>query len=249
MLPIRDHNPSERTPGITYSLIGLNVLVFLAYLSLFNDERALGQFFAEWAMIPAAITQGDQPHTIFTSMFLHGGLMHIAGNMLFLWIFGDNLEDALGHVGFLLFYLATGAAAAVAHVIADPGSIIPTVGASGAISGVMGGYLLLYPKARVDVLVMFFYYVRIIALPAWTVLLLWLALQIFGGFAMSSGQGGVAYWAHAGGFVAGLAMILPVWVARGGTRLWRSTEGHPPWPPTSAPERGVLRPPVVRRKR
>ncbi|MEM9096016.1 MAG: rhomboid family intramembrane serine protease, partial [Pseudomonadota bacterium] len=122
-------------------------------------------------------------------------------------------------------------------------------GASGAISGVMGGYLLLYPKAKVDVFVFLGYYVRMIVMRSWAVLGIWFALQLVGGFSTLGGQGGVAYWAHAGGFIAGLAVMLPLWAWKGGPRLWRSTEGHPPWPPTSVPERGFGRPPVVRRRR
>ncbi|MGD1870961.1 MAG: rhomboid family intramembrane serine protease [Neomegalonema sp.] len=249
MFPIRDHNPSQRTPFVTYALIALNVLSFVSYAALFNDERALRAFFEEWAMIPAAVSGGEMQHTLVTSMFLHGGLMHLGGNMLFLWIFGDNLEDALGHLGFLIFYLATGLVASAAHISADAGSIVPTVGASGAISGVMGGYLLLYPKAKVDVFVFLGYYVRMIVMRSWAVLGIWFALQLVGGFSTLGGQGGVAYWAHAGGFIAGLAVMLPLWAWKGGPRLWRSTEGHRPGPPTAVPERGCGRPPVVRRRR
>ena len=137
-------------------------------------------------------------------MFLHAGWMHLGGNMLFLWIFGDNLEEEMGHLGFLIFYLACGAAAGLAQALPDPGALTPMVGASGAIAGVMGGYLLLFPKARVDVLFIFIIFFRIFAIPAWIVLGIWLALQIFSGVATPTDAGGVAYWAHVGGFVAGL---------------------------------------------
>ena len=149
-------------------------------------------------------------------MFLHGGLLHLAGNMLFLWIFGDNMEDEMGHVGYLLFYLASGIGAGMAHVLAAPYSAVPTVGASGAIAGVMGGYLLLFPKARVDILFIFIVFFRIFTIPAWIMLALWFGLQIFGGAGANPDEGGVAYWAHAGGFVVGALLTLPVFFRKGG---------------------------------
>jgi len=230
MFPIRDHNPSDRTPFVTYALILVNVVVFLSYAGLFTDDRALASFFSMWAMVPDRVSEGQQSYTLLTSMFLHGGLMHIAGNMLFLWIFGDNMEDAMGHVGFLIFYLAAGLLAGVAHLISDPASPIPTVGASGAIAGVMGGYLLLYPKARVDILLILIIYFRVFPLPAWIMLAIWFAMQLFGGLATVATGGGVAYWAHAGGFVVGLILTLPLWLRLGGTAYWRDTEMHPPHP-------------------
>src|SRR6056297_1442232 len=150
MFPIRDHNPSGGTPYVTYALIAANIGIFLAYWPLFSEPWALNRFFFDWAMVPARVAQEGNWHTVATSMFLHGGVMHLAGNMLFLWIFGDNMEDEMGHAGFLLFYLASGIGAALAQVLAAPYSQVPTVGASGAIAGVMGGYLLLFPKAKVD---------------------------------------------------------------------------------------------------
>ncbi len=150
MFPIRDHNPSGRTPFVTLALIAINVVVFLGYFTTMNDW-ALSRFFTTWG----------------------GGWMHIIGNMLFLWIFGDNLEDEMGHLPFLLFYLASGLAAAALQFAAEPGSPIPMVGASGAIAGVMGGYLLMFPKARVDVLVIIVIFFRVFALRAWIVLGLW----------------------------------------------------------------------------
>ena len=230
MFPIRDHNPSTRTPFVTWALILLNVAIFVGYAGALDDPRALASVYGEYAMIPERVAAGRQTYTVLTSMFLHGGWMHLIGNMLFLYIFGDNIEDVLGHVGFLAFYLATGVAAALAHLAADPSSGIPTVGASGAIAGVMGGYLLLFPRARVDVLFIFVIIVRIIPLPAWTMLGLWFALQIFNGVAVDASLGGVAYWAHAGGFAAGALAISPWWLRRGGPRFWRRTHGHPPHP-------------------
>ncbi|MGL4312319.1 MAG: rhomboid family intramembrane serine protease, partial [Paracoccaceae bacterium] len=140
MFPFRDHNPSRGTPIITYVLIALNVLVFFYTLAQSQTEAMLLAFYDDWAMIPEKVTQGQDLHSVLSSMFLHGGWAHLGGNMLFLWIFGDNMEDEMGHVGFLLFYLLGGLAAAATHVLADPASPIPTVGASGAIAAVMGGY-------------------------------------------------------------------------------------------------------------
>ena len=147
MFPLRDHNPSDGTPYVTYLLIAANVLIFFSYAGIMGDPRTISAFFGEYAMIPARVSTGDGSYTLLTSMFLHGGFMHLAGNMLFLWIFGDNLEDEMGHLGFLAFYLASGVGAGLTHLAASAGSTVPTVGASGAIAGVMGGYLLLYPKA------------------------------------------------------------------------------------------------------
>ena len=230
MLPIRDHNPSGRTPFVTYGLMAANILIFLSYVELFTDDRAINAFFINWAFIPARITAGEGYYSLLTSMFLHGGWMHLAGNMLFLFIFGDNIEDALGHLRFLGFYLATGLAAALAQYLMEPGSPIPMVGASGAIAGVMGAYLLMFPRARIDILIILVIIFKILPIPAWLLLAAWFALQLFGGLGTSAAEGGVAYWAHAGGFVAGLALIAPVWLARGGPAFWRRTHGTPPHP-------------------
>jgi membrane associated rhomboid family serine protease len=181
-------------------------------------------------------------------MFMHGGWMHLAGNMLFLWIFGDNLEDMFGHVGFLIFYLVCGVAADMAHILPDPNSQVPLVGASGAIAGVMGGYLLLFPKARVDVLLIFIVFFRVFSLAAWIVLMAWFGMQIFSGMNTPTAGGGVAYWAHAGGFVAGVLLSLPIFLKQGGTAFWERTEGHPDHPPQKIPER-ISNIPVVQRRR
>ncbi|MDJ0826459.1 MAG: rhomboid family intramembrane serine protease [Rhodobacter sp.] len=230
MFPIRDHNPSEKTPFITYALIAVNILVFLAYWPLFSDERALQALFFDWALIPADAADGRNVHTLLTSMFLHGGILHLAGNMLFLWIFGDNLEEDFGHLGFLLFYLASGVGAGLIHVLAAPWSLVPTVGASGAIAGVMGGYLLFYPRARVDVLFIFIIIFKIFPIPAWIMLGVWFALQLFGGVGADMSVGGVAYWAHAGGFIIGFGLAVPPWLRRGGRAFWAKTHGHPDHP-------------------
>jgi len=231
MFPIRDHNPSGKTPYVTIALIALNVLVFLGYF-LGKNEYQLQFFFFEWGLVPARVMAGGGYETFVTSMFLHGGWMHLAGNMLFLWIYGDNLEEEFGHVRFLLFYLAAGLAAAGLQTFADLGSRVPMVGASGAIAGVMGGYLLLFPRAKVDVLFIIVIFIRIIAVPAWIVLGLWFAIQIFSGLSTPGDVGGVAYWAHAGGFIAGLVLTLPVWLKRGAAGFWQTTQGHPPHPET-----------------
>lgn len=230
MFPIRDHNPSGRTPFVTYALIAINVVVFLATLDVAQSPRALMAFYADYALVPRFLSEGFGFSGLLTSMFLHGGWMHILGNMLFLYIFGDNLEDEMGHGGFTLFYLASGVGAGLIHWLSDPLSNIPTVGASGAIAGVMGGYLLLFPKARVDVLLIIVIIFRIIPVPAWLMLALWFGMQLFGGWSVPSDQGGVAYWAHVGGFVVGLGLTVPVWLRRGGPAFWNRTHGHPPHP-------------------
>ena len=168
MFPIRDHNPSGRTPYVTYTLMALNILIFFAVYPLHSDQIALFQFYNAWAVVPYEISAGRELHTLFSSMFLHAGFMHLAGNMLFLFIFGDNMEDEMGHLPYLGFYLATGVAASLMQVIAAPYSNIPTIGASGAIAGVMGGYLLMFPKARVDILIILIIIFRIIPIQIQT---------------------------------------------------------------------------------
>ena len=230
MFPIRDHNPSGRTPYITYALMIANVVIFALYSGAFTDPAALERFYMTWALIPAEVSSGQGWVTLVTSMFLHGGLLHLAGNMLFLWIFGDNLEDEMGHVTYLGFYLASGIGAGLIHVLAAPGSPVPTVGASGAIAGVMGGYLLLFPKARVDILVILIIFFKVFPVPAWLMLGLWFAFQFLGGWGADPEAGGVAYWAHAGGFVIGFALCLPLWGRLGGMAFWNRTHGAPPHP-------------------
>ena len=230
MFPIRDHNPSGRTPYVVYALMALNILVFLSYVPILDETYRINAFFDRWALIPRDLMRGEGEIGLLTSMFLHGGWLHLAGNMLFLWIFGDNLEDTLGHLGFLTFYLLSGLAAGGAQILTDPWSNVPMVGASGAIAGVMGGYLLLFPKARVDVIVIFIIFFKIFPLPAWIMLGLWFGLQLFMGVLIDTGGGGVAYWAHAGGFIAGMIFILPAFLKRGGLAYWQETAGTPPHP-------------------
>ncbi|MCZ4352264.1 rhomboid family intramembrane serine protease [Roseovarius aestuarii] len=247
MLPIRDHNPSGSTPYVTYALIAVNIAVFLSYWPLFENERALFQFYSDWAMTPAKVLQYGRWDTLVTSMFLHGGWLHLAGNMLFLWIFGDNMEDEMGHSGFLVFYLLAGVGAGLAQLVSEPYSNVPTVGASGAIAGVMGGYLLLFPKARVDILIIIVFIFRILPIPAWLMLGIWFAFQLFNGLFLPTGGGGVAYWAHAGGFVIGVGLTVPLFLRLGGRQFWARTDGHPPHP--EAPDNFARsRIPKVRRK-
>ncbi|MEM1430687.1 MAG: rhomboid family intramembrane serine protease [Pseudomonadota bacterium] len=239
-LPIRDHNPSGRVPYVTYVLIAANVLIFVVMLAL--DQRATGALYWTFGLVPAYAAVD----TAVTSMFLHGGFLHLAGNMLFLWIYGDNMEDEMGHGWFAMFYLACGVAAGFAHVASAPGSDVPLIGASGAIGGVMGAYLLLYPKARVDVLFVLLVFFRIFPIPAWIVLAFWFATQILSGAATPADGPGVAYWAHVGGFVTGIAMAIPVFLRRGGPSYWQRTHGHPPHPEAVYRRSSI---PAVRRKR
>jgi len=246
MLPIRDHNPSGRTPYVTYILMAFNIAIFLSYVTLFSDERAIGQFYFDWALLPERVSTGGGYGGLITSMFLHAGWLHLAGNMLFLYIFGDNVEDEMGHIPFLIFYLVCGLLSGLAHVLSDAASPIPTVGASGAIAGVMGGYLLLFPKAKVDILIIFVIFFRIFPIPAWIMLMIWFAMQFVGGIGTDPSLGGVAYWAHAGGFIVGLVLTVPFWLRRGGTRFWDRTKGRPPHPKARYP---VLRSNIPRVKR
>ncbi|MGH1465103.1 MAG: rhomboid family intramembrane serine protease [Cognatishimia sp.] len=230
MFPIRDHNPSGRIPYVTYVLIAMNVAIFLYSWPLETQPALLASFYSDWALFPNRVANGHDFQGLLTSMFLHGGLMHLAGNMLFLWIFGDNLEDEMGHLGFTAFYCLAGVGAGLAQVIAAPQSGIPTVGASGAISAVMGGYLLMYPRARVDILVILIVFFKIFTVPTWLMLGLWFGLQLFSGLTTDITISGVAYWAHAGGFVIGLILTVPLWLRRGGTEFWSFTLGKPPHP-------------------
>ena len=233
MFPIRDHNPSGRRPYVTMALVAVNIAVFLAALLSLRDDFVLGWFYYNWGLVPDRILAGQGFWTLLTSMFLHGGWMHLLGNMLFLWIFGDNLEDTLGHLRYLLFYLGSGLCAAALQIGMDPASVVPMVGASGAIAGVMGGYLLLFPKARIDVLIIFVIFFRIFAIPAWIVLGFWFGVQFVSTAAAASD--GVAYAAHVGGFAGGLVLTLPSWLRRGGFGFWRANAGQPPHPQATYP--------------
>jgi membrane associated rhomboid family serine protease len=215
MFPISDDNPRGITPYVTWSLIGGCVLVFLWQVSLGTQEGERAIF--EFGMIPArlfgyaeispALDVVPAWATTLTSMFMHGGWLHLGLNMLFLWIFGDNVEESMGHVRYLIFYLLCGIAAALAQAIVHPGSTIPMVGASGAISGVLGAYVLLHPRATVRVLIVLGIFVTMAHLPAMIVLGIWFLTQILSGALAPTGQPGVAFWAHIGGFVAGMALV------------------------------------------
>ncbi len=235
MFPIRDHNPSSTRPVVTQALIAVNVVMFLL------TAPWLGGMVGLWenlALYPVAVANGYNVWGLLTHMFLHAGLLHLGGNMLFLWIFGDNLEEQMGHAGFLVFYLLGGLAAAGFQMFADIGSGIPMVGASGAIAAVMGAYLLMFPKARVDVVLIIIIFFKIFTIPAWVMLGVWFALQLVSGYSMMGGESGVAYWAHAGGFAAGVVLALPVFLRRGGPAFWRATDGKPPHRPVDyAPTR------------
>jgi rhomboid family protein len=230
MIPLKDDVPSRSLPLVTVGLIVLNVLGFLYKLSLGLDARGPGAgaaeaLLAEFGLVPCRLTQScpaglgrlgdDFPSpiaTIFTSMFLHGGLLHVGGNMLYLWIFGDNLEDTLGHGRFLFFYLTAGVAAALSQTLVSPSSSVPMIGASGAVSGVLGAYLLLFPHASVYTLVTFGFFVKV---PALIVLGFWIVLQLLNGYLTISAHsfrlgetGGVAWFAHIGGFLAGMLLLF-----------------------------------------
>lgn len=248
MFPIRDHNPSGRTPYVTYALIAANIAIFLAYWYGLQSKYAINGFFYTWGLVPQFVMSGENLPTLITHMFLHGGWMHLAGNMLFLWIFGDNLEYLLGHAKFLMFYVLAGLAAAALQIAVDPASQAPMVGASGAIAGVLGGYLLMFPRARVDVVIILIIIFKVFPIPAWIVLGLWFGAQLFSGFSTPSEDGGIAYFAHIGGFIAGLALCLPLWRRLGGTAFWQQTAGHPAHPAAEYTIGKSRIPSVVRRK-
>jgi len=217
MIPLRDVIPSRSTPVVTMALLAVNVVVFLYQWSL--GERAGTAFVFEWGVIPADFTV----LTMFTSMFLHGGFLHAGGNMLYLWIFGDNVEDRLGKGRFLFFYLLCGAAAAIGQILINPDSRIPMVGASGAVAGVMGAYFVMYPQSRIVTLVPFFLF-QIIEVPAVFFLGIWFLMQFLSGVGsiaqVEAGTGGVAFWAHVAGFVAGVL---------GGLALRHPDRQRPDW--------------------
>jgi len=217
MIPVRDEIPTRETPVVNYVLIALNVLVFLWMVLL--PESTLEAVFTRYAMTPSHFIDGvdlEDILTIFTSMFMHAGLAHIGGNMVYLWIFGDNVEDRLGHSRYLVFYLVGGVVASLTHLFTNWGSDLPTVGASGAISAVLGAYLVLFPASRVATFVPLGSFYKLTMLPAAVVLGLWFVFQFFDGVLALNGAdvGGVAVWAHIGGFVAGVVMARLVSASR-----------------------------------
>jgi len=227
MFPYKDENPTELTPYVTIGIIALNVLVWL-FAEGMGSAGPLARAVCQYGLIPGELLRtvpvGTRiplaPHvacvvgqpeywTVATSMFMHGGWFHIIGNLWFFWVFGNNIEDSMGHGRFVVFYLLCGLAAAATQMLVSPKSAVPMVGASGAISGVMGAYVLLYPRVRVHTLVFLGFFVTTIALPAYVMLGYWFLLQLLGGTAsaLSQVEGGVAFWAHVGGFVAGMILI------------------------------------------
>jgi membrane associated rhomboid family serine protease len=209
MFPIGDENRGQRLrPIVNYSLIALNIIVFLYELML--SDRELSDFVYRWGAIPAEISDGKDVYTLVTSMFLHGGWLHIAGNMLFLWVFGDNVEDTMGHVRYLIFYLLTGIAAGLLQTVIDSKSTVPLVGASGAISGVLAAYLVLFPHGNIRTVILLGWIPLVFLVPAWAMIGYWIVLQFINGFlslSVKTEGGGVAYWAHVGGFFAGLVLV------------------------------------------
>ena len=218
MIPLRDTIPAQSFPLVTLTCIGLNVLIFVYELGL---GTRLGQFIAVYGFVPAhyfSLSETAPWHPVtrfgplFSAMFVHGGWLHLLGNMWMLWIFGDNVEDRLGKGRYLAYYLGCGVAATYLHALTAPNSSLPVIGASGAIAGVMGGYFVLFPSARVVTLIPIFFFFQVITVPAVIFLALWFLLQFVHGLTTSSADlgGGVAWWAHVGGFVVGAVLLLPV---------------------------------------
>lgn len=204
MIPLRDYQPSHSTPVVTLGLILVNLGVFAYELTL--DPFSLNHLFFQYGLVPAHLSLP----ALFTSMFLHGGWLHLIGNMWFLWIFGDNVEDVMGHGRFLVFYLLCGVTAGLVHAVMTPNPRLPTVGASGAIAGVMGAYMAKFPGARIVTLVPVFFFLTTIEVPAVVILFYWFILQLFSGLGslvQASAQAGIAWFAHAGGFVAGIIYL------------------------------------------
>jgi membrane associated rhomboid family serine protease len=230
VFPIGDENAGTAIkPYVNWTIIGLCVVVFLYELIL--PPAKLDAFFLQWSAIPAEISRLHDLYGLITSMFLHGGWAHLIGNMVFLLVFGDNIEDAMGHVSYLLFYLLTGIIAGLAQILLSPSSTIPLIGASGAISGVLGAYIVLFPQGKVRTLVFLGYFGQIILVPAWVMIGLWFALQLFSGLTSlgATDVGGVAFWAHVGGFVSGAVLV---WLFRDRDAVARQNavrEGHQAW--------------------
>jgi len=228
MIPLYDENPTRIFPLVTVLLIALNVMVFIYQLVL-PSQQALEGFVRAAAIIPYDLTHNLDLRvslTLFTSLFVHGGWFHIMGNMLYLWIFGNNVEDAMGHLRFTLFYFLCGLGASAAQIAVDTSSRVPNIGASGAIAGILGAYLVLFPRARVVSLVTLGYFVRLVRVPAVIVLGLWIVVQLFSGLASLGmpGVGGIAWFAHLGGFLLGLLLVL-LFARR---RAWYEERTFPP---------------------
>jgi len=250
VFPLHDDNPTEMIPVVTLLLMGVCVAVWWYVQGAGFSEQALGESICALGAIPAEVTGqisvtavGQGPcrlggltwQALFSSMFLHGSWMHLVGNMWFLWIFGNNVEDSMGHLRFLAFYVLAGLVAALAHIASDPASPLPMVGASGAISAIMGAYLVLYPKALVHTLFFFFVFIRVVPLPAFVMVGYWIVIQVASSLLLPAEGGGVAYMAHIGGFVAGLGLIFVfrnpklVGAKRSGVVLPRHELDHRGW--------------------
>jgi membrane associated rhomboid family serine protease len=219
MIPLRDYNPASSRPVVTVLVILACVAVFLYMTFGLDSQAAQGRFVLTYGVTPAVLATSAglvaAAPTLVTSLFLHGGWLHLLGNMLYLWIFGDNVEDRMGHSGFLVFYLLVGVIAGLAHVMVNPTSRVPLIGASGAIAGVLGAYLVLFPRARVRSLAFFGFYLTTISVPAIVMLPLWFLFQFLAGWQSLGASGtGVAWWAHVGGFLAGLVLVF-VFARRG----------------------------------
>lgn len=218
MFPLRDVIPSRTTPVVTVTLIIVNAALWFFEVSLSSD--ALAEFLGTWGVVPAAFV----PTTLISSMFLHGSWWHVIGNMWYLWIFGDNVEDRMGHGRFIVFYVLCGVTAAIGHILINPASVVPTIGASGAIAGVMGAYLVLYPKSRVLTLIPFIIFYEIIELPAVALLGIWFLMQLVNAGAVaataSATGGGVAFMAHVAGFVMGTVAVFAFRKSRQPDQMW-----------------------------
>jgi membrane associated rhomboid family serine protease len=245
MFPYRDENVTQRRSWVTLAFIALNVLAWVLVQGA-GATLPLARSVCELGLIPGELTgalppgtrfpigeglacatdPGSQPQHLLTSMFLHGSWMHLLGNMWFLWLFGDNVEDSMTRPRFAAFYLASGLVAALAQVFTNPASGVPMVGASGAISGVMGGYLVLYPRVRVFALLPLGFFLTSVALPAWMMLVYWVGLQVLSGFVSTGEGGGVAFWAHVGGFVAGVVLVK-VFARRDRVTAHKAHHWHP----------------------
>lgn len=251
MIPVGDSLRSRTTPYVNWALIILNIAVFIYELTLHGQpvprqlavlgfRNELDVWTTQWGVVPCRITDACPTHppvldsgagwewvTLITSQFIHGGWLHLLGNMLFLWVFGDNIEDACGHLRYLVFYLLCGTIAGLAQVASDPTGVVPAVGASGAIAGVLGAYLVTYPRASVSVVIPIIFIPWLTQVPAVVMMLLWFVVQIIGLGSVTDamgGEGGVAYWAHIGGFVAGMLLI---WFFRGRGRSYEPVRYHP----------------------
>ncbi|MCA9602934.1 MAG: rhomboid family intramembrane serine protease [Myxococcales bacterium] len=230
MIPLRDLNPTRRNPVVTWCLVAANVTLFFfeLYLEFTGGPQDLKAFINAYAVIPARFAVLHDVSTLVTSTFLHGGFLHLLGNMWFLWIFGDNVEDKLGHGRYLLFYVLAGIAAGLCQIVIAPASTVPMIGASGAIAGVLAGYVVLFPHARVVTLVPIFIFIQFIELPAFVFIFVWFGFQLLEGYvslgAVAANMGGTAFFAHIGGFVFGLLLIRTF--RPGGERRSRSGQGR-----------------------